>query len=327
MSSSTSSSDSGPLLLLARVVLFALIPLAVMVGCLWWGPHVSRVDYLAGMRAKHERLRTLASPKVILIGGSNVTFGMDSPLLEKAARRPVVNMSIHASLGFHFMVQELKGGLGAGDIVIAPLEHFAYAHPVLDNDIHLLAVDFNPELLGELPVASRPRIVAGVLVMRLKAAWKVINGAWQDDSPHPFFRADGFNAQGDLVSHLGLPEWPETKQERVPCTYPVIDPVFWEVLAELQRDVDDANSTLIMTWPSIAQSSFDQACSDSIRSALEGRGIPMLGEARMYVQPDSAFFDTHHHLRAAGRRSRTVQLINDLCSSGRIVCYDRQMSP
>ena len=36
--------------------------------------------------------------------------------------------------------------------------------------------------------------------------------------------------------------------------------------------------------------------------------------------PDLSFHDSHHHLRATGRRIRTERLIGDLCASPLIKC-------
>lgn len=322
MSSSTSNSDPGPIRLLLRTLPFASVLLMLMLACWWWGPHVSRVDYLAGLNAKHQRLRTLGSPKVIIIGGSNATFGLDSPLLEKAVCRPVVNMTIHASLGLRFMVDEMNEALGPGDIVIAPLEHSAYSKPLQDNDVHLLAVDFTPELLRFIPWWLRPKVLAGVLTMRVQAAWKVIGGAWKDARPHAYFRGDGFNEQGDLLPHLELAAWPLTEQDHVKYHRDVIDPAFWRVMVPLAEEVDRVGGRLILSWPAVAQTSYRPQRCDSLSEALAGRGFKILGKAKDYVQPDTAFLETHYHLRALGRTKRTERLIQDLCGSGQVVCCD-----
>lgn len=322
MNSSTSNSKTGPIRLFLGVLPFAMVLLAIMLACWAWGPHVSRVDYLRGLRAKHDRLVDLPSPKVILLGGSNVTFGMDSPMLEGALCRPVVNMSIHASLGLRFMVEEVKDNLGPGDVIIAPLEYSAYSVPVKDNDVHLLAVDFAPDLIRYIPWWLRPKVMLGVLTMRVQAAWKVLSGAWKNAEPHAYFRADGFNEQGDLMSHLSRPAWPLAEQEPVMYQPEVIGPAFWEVFGSLRTAVDSVQGTLILSWPCIAESSHRPSRADSLRSALAARGMTILGNAVDYVQPDSAFFETHYHLRAQGRRIRTERMITDLCGSGLIVCCD-----
>lgn len=320
MSSSTSSSEAGPIRLVLRLLPFGAVMLLLMLACWWWGPHISRVDYLAGLGPKHQRLSAIGSPKVVLIGGSNVTFGMDSRMLEQALCKPVVNMTIHASLGFRFMVEELKGTLGPGDLVIAPLEYSAYSKPVQENDVQLLAVDFNPEMLHYMPLWARPKVVLGVGIMRAQAAWKVISGAWKDASPHPVFRADGFNEYGDLVSHFPRPPWELDRQDRVKYHPQAVDPMFWEVLGTLRSEVHAAKAELIFSWPCVAQSSFRPGRADSLRTLLSEHDIVMLGDAEDYVQADSAFFDTHYHLREAGRAIRTERSIKDLCASGRVHC-------
>lgn len=306
--------------LLLRACLFALPWLLLMVAAYVWGPHISTIDYLGGIRAKQERLAALGSPKVVLIGGSNATFGMDSPLLEEALCRPVVNMTIHASLGFRFMVEQLEGGLGRGDLVIAPLEFSCYHDPSPINDTHMLALDRQPELTGFVPWYSRPRVFAGILVMRVQAVWKVWSGAWKDDSPHEVFRADGFNEQGDLISHLEMPVRPPDRIAELKYHSPTIDPSFWPVLERLQRNVEQSGAELIIAWPSVAESSFRPTASDSVRTALAEHGFTILGNAQNYVQADTAFYDTHYHLRATGRRIRTERLVKDLCSNEKVSC-------
>jgi hypothetical protein len=296
----------------------------LMVACWFWGPHVSRVDYMAGLRAKHARLDMLDSPKVIIIGGSNATFGIDGRLLEQALCKPVVNMTIHASLGLRFMVDEVKASIGPGDIVIAPLEHSAYSKPVQDNDMHLLAVDFNPELIKFIPWWLRPKVIVGVLVLRMQAAWKVINGAWKNSEPHAYFRGDGFSPQGDLITHLDLGPWPLAQQERVQYRRDVMDPAFLSVIKPLQEELDRNDGRLILAWPAVAATSFRPLRSDSLSATLAHHGLAILGKAEDYVQPDTAFLETHYHLRAAGRELRTRQLIRDLCRSEQVVCCDPQ---
>ncbi|MBL7952195.1 MAG: hypothetical protein JNM62_10795 [Flavobacteriales bacterium] len=245
---------------------------------------------------------------------------MDSRLLEKVLCRPVVNMSIHASLGLRFMVDELKGALGPGDLVIAPLEYSAYSDPIQDNEVHLLAIDFDPELIRMMPITARPRLFLGVMVMRAQATWKVLSGAWKDASPHSFFRADGFNEQGDLVSHLDKKAWPSAEQEHVHYKSEIVDPEFWPVIVELGEDVRRAGATLVIAWPGVAQSSYREGRADSLRMALQLKGLSILGEQARYVLPDSSFFDTHYHLRSEGREMRTLTLVEDLCGSGVVRC-------
>lgn len=318
MSSSTSSSE--PFRLLLRALGFGACVGVLLVLALCCGPHASRVDYMGAVATKHARLDSLPSPKVIIIGGSNAAFGMDSERLRRALCRPVVNMSIHASLGFKFMVEEVKGELGAGDLVIAALEHSGYSEPVRDNDLHILTVDRFPAALGFVPWNTRPRLVLGVAVMRLQAAWKVLSGAWKDDSPALVYRANGFNTEGDLVSHLGLPALAPADVERTEYHEPIIGPEFWPIAQELADSVKAHHGNLVFVLPAIARSSYRPEVDLTIRMALAEHGYAVLGTEGNNVQPDSCFHDTHYHLRAVGRQVRTTTLVEDLCRSGVVQC-------
>ena len=184
----------------------------------------------------------------------------------------------------------------------------------------MLAVDRQPELAKLLPWYERPQVFSGILAMRVQAMWKVFIGAWKDDSPDRVFRADGFNENGDLLSHLGLPVRPPDRIASLKYHSPTIDPEFWQVLDRLEENVERSGAKLIITWPSVARTSYRKSTADSVHTALEEHGITMLGKAEDYVQADTAFYDTHYHLRATGRRIRTERLIKDLCSAGRVDC-------
>lgn len=72
---------------------------------------------------KHRRLQNTPPPRVILVGGSNVSFGFAPDILEDALRRPVVNMGLAAALGIEFMLNEVRSSIAPGDIVILSFEY------------------------------------------------------------------------------------------------------------------------------------------------------------------------------------------------------------
>ena len=320
MASSTSSSDRSPIRLLVRTAIFAVPIALLLLLAMAFGPHASRIDFMGGVIAKHARLQALGSPKVIVIGGSNAAFGIDSEILERALCKPVVNMSIHASLGFKFMVDEIKRSLGEGDLVIAALEHSAYSKPEKDNDIHILTVDRWPESLDLLPWYRRPRILLGVMVMRAQGAWKIFTGACKDDSPDPVYRADGFNERGDLVTHLGRPPREPGRQQHVDYHLPLFGGTFSAVAQELADSATANHARVVFAWPVVARTSYRPVFHEAIRAGTLEQGFDMIGVSEDYVMPDTAFYDTHHHLRATGRRLRTERLVRDLCASGMVTC-------
>lgn len=285
-----------------------------------YGPNVARIDYHGAVAAKQVRLKELSSPKVIVIGGSNAAFGIDSEMLEAALCKPVVNMAIHASLGVEYMVNEISSELGEGDLIIAAFELSAYNKAVKDNEVHVMTVDRAPGALNVLPWYTRPRVHVALAIMRCQAAWKYATGEWDHDVADKVYRADGFNERGDMVAHLSLPQRGPLRQQPVEHRIPFFGSDILPVVNELTDLARERRAQVVFTWPSIAASSERADISASIAQHMAAAGHPLVGRASDYVMPDTAFHDTHYHLRAAGRALRTQRLIRDLCNSGAVRC-------
>src|SRR6476661_8416978 len=80
-------------------------------------------DYIAAVLEKDRLIRNTPSPKIILVGGSNLAFGVDSKLLQDSLRLPVVNMGLYAKLGLRYMLAQVKPYIRAGDIVVVVPEY------------------------------------------------------------------------------------------------------------------------------------------------------------------------------------------------------------
>ena len=82
-------------------------------------------NYLVAAIDKRERLCCTEGRRLILIGGSNVAFSMDSPLLEQRYGLAPVNMGLKAGLGPRFMTRQVDDQIRDGDVVVIMMEHIA----------------------------------------------------------------------------------------------------------------------------------------------------------------------------------------------------------
>lgn len=313
---SSSISNSEPVRLLLRAALAGLLIVPILLVGYLFGPPVARVDYFRAVADKHARLDSLPSPKIIIIGGSNATFGIDSERMEKAFCRPVVNMSIAGGLGFEFMSNQINDHFGEGDLVIASLEFSAYTNAVKDNDTHILVADRAPVALAAIPWYRRPRIHLGLAIMRCQAAWKYLTGEWDEPIADKVYRADGFNKQGDLVSHLGLPQRGPKRQHSVIHKLPVYNPQILPIAQELLDSATAHGAQVVFTWSAIASSSQRPERARLVQERMTEAGFPLLGTPEDYTFPDTAFHDTHYHLRETCRGIRTERMIRDLVAAG-----------
>jgi hypothetical protein len=78
--------------------------------------------YFAGSQLQLELLKNTPGPRIILVGGSNVSFGIDAELMQRTLGIPVINDGLHAGLGLS-PLRELQDYLRDGDVVIISLEY------------------------------------------------------------------------------------------------------------------------------------------------------------------------------------------------------------
>lgn len=297
-----------------RMLAFALLFMGLLLSVAIAGPPLTGVDFTAALGKKHARLEGVPAPRVVLIGGSNASFGVNSEALENAFHRPVVNMALHGGLGYRFMVNEVIDSLERGDLLLAILEHTQYERPDKQQGILYEAIELYPRALLFLPVMDRPKVAMTFAVRKLQMAADVVFGE-KVKRTHPIYFMDGFNERGDLVSHLGRrsPGLGDV-QPAEGITF-AVDPLFWRITAELLERAREQGFTVAFAWPSLAASAENAVRDRDLARQLRAHGLTVIGEPADYVFPDALFFDTKYHLMAEGRELRTARLIDDARSS------------
>src|SRR4051812_20824293 len=113
-------------LFIRNLTVFLVIQLFIWAGVLWvYARHRPfRKEYMAASIDKHRLLEQQPSPRILLIGGSNVAFGYDSPEIKRrlAPYNPV-NMGVHVGLGVDIMLGEVEPLLQPGDVVVVSFEY------------------------------------------------------------------------------------------------------------------------------------------------------------------------------------------------------------
>jgi hypothetical protein len=100
-------------------------------------------DNFEAINLKHTRLTTLPSPRIVLIGGSNLAFGINSEILRSRTGCEVVNMGFNGYLGIRFMLAEARPHIRPGDIVVVAFEYDNYVKSVDGTSADLLMAGVN----------------------------------------------------------------------------------------------------------------------------------------------------------------------------------------
>jgi hypothetical protein len=105
-------------------VSFALVQVALLAALLWLNYDVRHVSPLSpATRVKHARLQSAPSPRMILIGGSNLLFGIDSTMIEQQTAYNPVNMGLIGGLRIDYITNEIRNDVREGDLVVLCLEY------------------------------------------------------------------------------------------------------------------------------------------------------------------------------------------------------------
>jgi hypothetical protein len=321
------AAQAGALLLKVAALLAGAYALALAI--VWTVPEVTDFGHVSVL--KHERLEALPSPKIVLIGGSNLAYGVDSRMIEEATGCPVVNMGMNGYFGVRFMLEETRPSLRAGDIAVLAFEYDNFFKSVDGTAGSLLGlVKSNPRVISALSLGQRLDVLGGVpqvaqqKVLRLIAdqveTWRVAVIGARDPSGLDEIRGieslSGFNAEGDLTSHLGV-DWPYELEREIISTEDNIETEALVLMQDFTRDMNARGVAVLASYTPLQAGAYAE--NRGVYEALHeriGAMAPLAAPSAPsdFVFDTTKFFDTVYHLNAEGRPLRTQRIIEDLQS-------------
>lgn len=332
-SSVEATSPAGKVVRRISLRLLAMTVAVVMSGLLIgsYDTNIRDDNYLAAVLEKDRLIRSTPSPKIILVGGSNLAFGVDSKQLQDSLGIRVVNMGLYARLGLRYMLAQVKPYIRRGDVVVVAPEYdqfygdFANGDNTLSTALLYAPADRIPDFIRSYSVVDvvlRPR-VENVRRSFLRAAAAAIGREDQLFPPdtNPVYNRRSFNQYGDVVSHLGR-KGLDPDSIYVKALPPLKD-FNRGTLGDLNSVESEASATgahAYFMFPSFIERAYilNVAAIDSLRRKLEGgMKMPIAGTAKDFVFSKENFFDTRYHLTEAGRALRTRKMIERLRAVGR----------
>ena len=309
--------------LLARL---GALSLAVVLTGIMLGQYDARAqddNYLAAVLEKDRIIRSAKSPKVILVGGSNLAFGIDSKMMQDSLRMPVVNMGLYAKLGLKYMLAQVRPYIGKGDIVVVVPEYDQFYGDFANGD-HTLntALLYAPnDRIGDfirsysvIDVVLRPR-VENARRSFLRAAAAAVGKEDQFFPPdtNPVYNRRSFNEYGDVVSHLGKKGLnPDSIYVGPLPPIATFNAETIDMLNEIADEAGQRGAKPVFMYPSYIDRSLElnRAAIDSLRRKVEPKlKMQVIGTPADFAYPGIYFFDTRFHLNEQGRATRTARMI------------------
>jgi hypothetical protein len=262
---------------------------------------------------KDSLLAKTSEPRVVIIGGSNASFGLDGQILKDSLKLNPVNMSIHGSIGLKYMLRNALRFIRKNDIVVVSPEYQQFYGDNADGKKELLTIvfDVSPDTRHLLDFKQSISLLKSLPDYCVE---KFDPFAYQrrkrDTVETGIYGKLSYNSYGDACKHWGVPRSPV-----MPMTIDgELNENVFELLDDFRKQTELKQAKLFITFPGYQDMSFKQSVPqiNLIEKRLRADAFVLLGTPERYKMPDSLMFDTPYHLTYPGVKLRTNLLVADL---------------
>ncbi len=288
--------------------------------------------YGAEFVVKTALLQTTPDPRIVFVGGSGTSFGIDSDVIQERTGLNPINLGLYVGFGVEYLLQQAASGLHNGDTVVLIPEYNALTTPPDSQGIYVLEeMQYDPTSVRF--AFSDPTSLVNAAhdfpTWFSTRVYSTIGRTLEPVFPHSdtlyrrVYRKSKFNAFGDndgaLTEDYVLPasEMNETAAAglRVPLNAESLARID-EFIAREERN----GVTVYISWPALPKTLAAMAAPElreSERVMSDRFGAHILGTQSDFIFNDDSFFDSINHLRPDARTLRSVTLARLLTSRTR----------
>jgi len=297
-------------------VFLLFLPVAAGIGIITFMQTLPEYSYNLSFIDKQRILANAKSPKIVLAGGSNLAFGIDSEAIQHKFNRPVVNMGLHAGLGLGRILYNISPFLNSGDILLIAPE-YSHFTSTWNGDRAAYEIIFDAGQYGLL-WSFYFRLPTDNFFSYLSAKYeryKSFNSNKNKIDINPLsYSRDGFNEYGDYVKHLKV----ENQPFNTAGNLGIINQTYLNHFFQMVDDFSRRGITVVLSYPCFEEQSFHNSV-ELIQKLntlfMEKENLLVISTPESYCYPVNYFYDTTYHLNRDGHSMRTRQLIQDLQTS------------
>lgn len=317
---STFSFDAMMRVFLSKILSFLSVPSALIVAVAVLLPATPRssTSLLHAKIDKDVLLEETPSPRLILVGGSNLSFGINSEMMADSLGLNPINTAIHASIGLEYMMDSTLDHVKSNDIVIVVPEysHFFGDYGHGQEELLRTVLDVDRSSLSNLSLNQWFNVVPFIpklSLSKLKPTEYIVS----DNREVGIYDRAAFNRYGDVDVHRLL------AGQKVKPQNPITEDFNDKILAGLvkfEHEVQAAGGTVYISFPGLQADSFEniEAQITEVETQLRAQNLLILGTPERYKMSEEFIFNTPYHLTGEGVDFRTKLLIDDLKSVRKI---------
>ena len=309
-----------------RVLLFILaLILVIPTILLGYGaslPEFYGDSYYAQLPELYQKLKTTEGNKVVIVGGSNVAFGVNSARMEATLREcgfdyTVCNFGLYAAVGTSAMLELSEDFIQAGDVVILAIEPTSEIHSTYCGATAMLkCAETETEMLLHLSGDQQSNLVGNYLAYLQERAKIQRTGILpQIDG---VYAKSSFDANGDMVydragNGMLLGYDPTTLIDLENIDY---EPAFVEQVNTYIASAEVKGATVLLSFSPMNRGAVVDATEETVYRFFtrlqDTFHCPIISDPNNYIMDSGWFYDSNFHLNNAGTEIRTHTLTCDL---------------
>jgi len=302
---------------LIKTSLFSLLLLLIIVVgfILPVTPRASKSLLYAKIQ-KDSLLKNIDNPRIIFVGGSNLSFGINSQMIKDSIQLNPINTGIQASIGLQYMMDNTLKYIKEDDVIIlAPeYDHFygrfvfgseALLRTIADIDYFDL-IDLNTE-----QIKNTSNYILKYSFSKLKPTEYF--GFEESD----VYSVNSFNKYGDAYGHWNMQQQKFSAHDEILEEY---NPNTIKLINDFRIELEKKGAILFITYPSFQSTSYNKNVKqiERVEKELIKNNFNILGTPERYKMPDTMMFNTPYHLLKKGVEYRTELLIEDIQESTKL---------
>lgn len=258
--------------------------------------------------SKEDQLRNTQTGRLILVGGSNLSFGINSQVLKDSLNLEPVNTGIHAGLGLRYMLNNIFPFIREGDVVLISLEYQHFINEVNHSSPELLRMilDVDYDNIKNINVLQFFKLMSHIPKYSLT---KFNPLEYRTMSMKGIYSVKSFNEFGDCNAHWHL----KSRKFLRDFEFKEINMNSFQVLNEFVTSITQKGAIALISMPAYQFDSYSQN-----REVIEKIEIELskigdkISNSENYVFHDTLMFNSPYHLTKAGVDLRTNKLVSDI---------------
>ena len=311
------------------LLLLALLPVTVLAAGAAL-PDYYQDSYYAELSLMYRRLKDTEGPKIVVVGGSNVAFGLDSALLEellaeKGFHYTVCPFGLYAAVGTSAMLDLSQNTLNEGDIVILAIEPSSETmSSYFGATAFWKCAENAPELLLAV---SRDKQAAlfGNYIPYLQERYGIFTSGILPQAEGVYAK-ESFNERCDLIFHRAGNTMALGYDTAAPVDLAAVDisEDFAEQVNQYCRTAEKAGARVGLSFSPMNRTALTDRSQEAVNAYFQLCNstfiCPVISDPNSYILDSGWFYDSNFHLNSAGAIVRTRTLAEDILAW--LGCYE-----